>query len=174
MSKSSRFATPVGALKVDYIEGLYGYAMLLTRDGAQADDLVQQTYSVALESASFSRENNDMKGWLFTILRKVWLEQVGRCGTLQIFKQTDKEVGLESLDHSRTDAHESFVRSESGKDVRTAMERIPFEFREVIILREFLGLSYEQMARVLGCPAEAVMSRLERARYTLRTMLVGT
>jgi RNA polymerase sigma-70 factor, ECF subfamily len=59
-----------------YIDALYGYALMLTRDRAEAEDLVQETYLRALEGRHGLRDNSNIKGWFFTILRNLWLNQV--------------------------------------------------------------------------------------------------
>jgi RNA polymerase sigma-70 factor (ECF subfamily) len=68
-------------------------------------------------------------------------------------------------------AHEIFVSNEDSDIVRSAIDNLPAEFREIILLREFEELSYQEIADVLGCPAGTVMSRLGRARARLRTAL---
>ena len=85
-----------------------------------------------------------------------------------------EEGGPDLLPDARKDQHDIFVSNENSTAIRSAINKLPFEFREIIILREFQDLSYQEIAEVLGCPAGTVMSRLGRARARLRTMLVGT
>jgi RNA polymerase sigma-70 factor (ECF subfamily) len=77
----------------------------------------------------------------------------------------------DSLVGNARDAHEIFVNNEDSEIVRSAINDLPVEFREIILLREFEELSYQEIAGVLGCPAGTVMSRLGRARGKLRTAL---
>ena len=115
-----------------------------------------------------------MKSWLFTILRNIWLNQVRRRRT------APKMVGLD-VDESIADVavepskdplalYESKVEREQ---MRAAIQQLPVEFREIILLREYEGLSYQEIAAFLGCPAGTVMSRLGRARAKLRALLSG-
>jgi RNA polymerase sigma-70 factor (ECF subfamily) len=77
----------------------------------------------------------------------------------------------QSLVGNAKDAHEIFVSNEDSDIVRSAIDDLSVEFKEIILLREFEELSYQEIADVLGCPAGTVMSRLGRARAKLRTAL---
>jgi RNA polymerase sigma-70 factor (ECF subfamily) len=77
----------------------------------------------------------------------------------------------QSLVGNAKDAHEIFVSNEDSDIVRSAIDGLSVEFREIILLREFEELSYQEIADVLGCPAGTVMSRLGRARAKLRMAL---
>src|ERR1700716_1675144 len=68
--------SPVEAAGIEHIDGLYSYALVLTRNHAEAEDLVQETYVRALQAMGRLRADSNMKGWLFTILRNVWLNQL--------------------------------------------------------------------------------------------------
>src|SRR5258707_13307600 len=70
------------ATGIEYLDGLYGYALILTRNHAEAEDLVQETYVRAMQAVARLRAGSNMKGWLFTILRNIWFNQLrkGRSG----------------------------------------------------------------------------------------------
>src|SRR5258705_11123861 len=76
MSWNHDGADRVDATGIEYINGLYSYALVLTRNHAEAEDLVQETYVRALPAMGKLRAGSNMKGWLFTILRNVWLNQL--------------------------------------------------------------------------------------------------
>jgi len=85
----------------------------------------------------------------------------------------DEQVANRAVDSSR-DPHAACVSDLEGEQVWHAIEQLPLEFREVILLREYEELSYEDIAAMLECPAGTVMSRLARARSKLRDLLVAT
>jgi RNA polymerase sigma-70 factor, ECF subfamily len=155
-----------------YLDGLYGYAVVLSRNRTLAEDLVQETCLRALRSIEQLRPNGNVKSWLFTILRNIWLNEVRRWratpGMVEI--DSDESGAIEPVDTAK-DPHEVYVGSLEREQVREAIQRLPLEFREIIILREYEELSYQEIAVVLNCPAGTVMSRLARARTKLRDLL---
>ena len=72
------------------------------------------------------------------------------------------------------DSHDLYLRKMEAEQVRAAIRELPVEFREIILLREYEDLSYQEIANVLDCPVGTVMSRLGRARAKLRTLLAVT
>jgi RNA polymerase sigma-70 factor (ECF subfamily) len=118
------------------------------------------------------RPNSNLKSWLFTILRNIYLNQI-RDGHSQLQVDIDAPVHgrWEFKDKSSKDPLLLYAAKEKQSDVRKAIEKLPDAYREVIVLREFEELSYEQIAQVLDCPSGTVMSRLSRARGALREML---
>src|ERR1700739_2915063 len=82
---------PSDIIGIEYTDGLYGYAMMLTRNPAEAEDLVQETFLRALKAMHRLRPNSNMKGWLFTILRNIWLNELrSRRSTPQLIELEDK------------------------------------------------------------------------------------
>ena len=161
------------AFGIEYLEGLYRYALVLTRDSVEAEDLVQETYVRAIEAYGRLRENSNIKGWLFTILRNQWLNELRRRRTRPQFVETDGESPMvEGLAGNLPDAHAILEGQEDGVRVRTAISKLSPESQEILILREFEELSYQEIASVLNCPAGTVMSRLGRARAKLRIILI--
>src|SRR5580704_18056118 len=76
MSWNHDGAGQAGATGIEYLDGLYSYAMVLSRNHAEAEDLVQETYVRAIQAFGRLRAGSNMKGWLFTILRNIWLNQL--------------------------------------------------------------------------------------------------
>ena len=172
MSGSQREDYPANVLGGEYVNALYGYAMVITRNRAQAEDLVQETYVRALEAAGRLRENSNIKGWLLTILRNLWFNQLRKRRNAPTMVEMDgDDHTADSLVGNARNAHEIFASNEDSDIVRSAIDNLPVEFREIILLREFEELSYQQIADVLGCPAGTAMSRLGRPRARLRTAL---
>lgn len=154
------------------LDGLYSYAMVLTRDQAEAEDLVQETYVRAIRALSSLQAGSNLKAWLFTILRNLWLNQVKRRRFGPQFVGFDDchEIA-DAIGQPSKDAHDIYVSKMEMTRVQSAIQKLPLEFREVIVLREYEELSYREIANVLECPAGTVMSRLARARTKLHTML---
>ena len=155
-----------------YLDGLYGYAISLTHNRADAEDLVQETYLRAMSAFERLRPNSNLKSWLFTILRNIYLNQI-RDGLSHLWVDIDEPVHSrwEFADKSSKDPLFLYVAKTKEADVRKAIEKLPDAYREVIVLREFEEMSYEQIAQVLDCPSGTVMSRLSRARERLKGML---
>jgi RNA polymerase sigma-70 factor, ECF subfamily len=155
-----------------YLDGLYGYAVVLSRNRAEAEDLVQETCLRALRSIGQLRPDGNVKSWLFTILRNIWLNQVRHRRTVPEMAEVDSDgsAANEPVD-GRKDPHEVYVSGIEREQVREAIQQLPVEFREIIILREYEELSYQEIAVLLDCPSGTVMSRLARARSKLRDLL---
>ena len=155
-----------------YMDGLYAYAMVLSRNPAMAADLVQETYLRALKAKESLRPDSNVKSWLFTILRNIWLNHLRheRAGPKLAELDSDENLADVSIATSE-DPHDLYVRNLQREQVRTAIQQLPVEFREIIILREYEELSYSEIANVLQCPMGTVMSRLARARSRLGDLL---
>jgi RNA polymerase sigma-70 factor (ECF subfamily) len=163
------------AFGIEYMNALYGYALMLTRNSVEAEDLVQETYVRALEARHRVRDDSNIRGWFFTILRNLWLNQMRkRKSTPQLVDVDGEEGGADLLPGRERNSQEILIGNEDAEHVRIAIGRLPSEFREVILLREFEELSYQEIANVLNCPAGTVMSRLGRARAKLRILLAET
>jgi RNA polymerase sigma-70 factor, ECF subfamily len=163
------------AFGIEYLDSLYRYALVLTRHRGEAEDLVQETYVRAFEARGRLRENSNIKGWLFTILRNQWLNELRRRRTGPQFVEGEGEVQVvENIAGNLPDAQSVLEEQEDAERVRTAIDQLPSDFKEILILREFEELSYQEIASVLQCPAGTVMSRLGRARAKLRTLLTGS
>jgi RNA polymerase sigma-70 factor, ECF subfamily len=156
----------------DYLDGMYGYAMVLSRNSTEAEDLVQETCLRALRAIDGLRANGSVKSWLFTILRNIWLNQLRqrRAAPDLIELDADENRAYEPADVTQ-DPHNDFLNKVEREQVRVAIQQLPVEFREIIILREYEELSYQEIAGLLGCPIGTVMSRLARARGRLRDLL---
>jgi RNA polymerase sigma-70 factor (ECF subfamily) len=155
-----------------YIDGLYGYAMALTRNQADAEDLVQETYVRAIRGAESLRAESNVKSWLFTILRNIRLNQLRQQRTAPKFIELDADEGKTDIAiETSPDPYTHYVGKTERERVREAIQQLSSELREIILLREFEELTYREIANLLGCPIGTVMSRLARARSKLRTLV---
>ena len=155
---------------VPHLDAAYNLARWLTRDDHDAEDLVQAAYLRAFKFFGGYRGANS-RAWLLTIVRNTcytWLEQKRARGPEMTL---DEEIhGVES---NAMDPENRVVREEDKQLVRRAVEELPVELREVVVLRELEELSYKEIAAVAGIPIGTVMSRLARARERLRERLGG-
>jgi RNA polymerase sigma-70 factor, ECF subfamily len=158
----------------EYLDGLYGYAMVLSRNRTEAEDLVQETCLRALRAIGRLRADSNVKSWLFTILRNIWLNKLRQRRTTPdlVELDADKNRANEPADAAQ-DPLTEYVNTVEREQVRAAIEQLPGEFREIILLREYEELSYREIAELLDCPPGTVMSRLARARSKLRELLSG-
>jgi RNA polymerase sigma-70 factor, ECF subfamily len=168
-------AAGTDTLGSEHIDGLYSYALVLTRNHAEAEDLVQETYVRAIPAIGRLRPDSNIKAWLFTILRNIWFNQLRKRRSDPQMVQPDMEGGaLDNLVNPGKNSYEIYAGKLEARRVRTAVEQLPLDFREVILLREFEELSYQEIANLLNCPPGTVMSRLARARSKLRALLSST
>ena len=166
-------AVQLDPLCSEYMNGLYGYAMVLTHNHAEAEDLVQETYVRAIPAMGRLRPESNIKAWLFKILRNIWLNQLRKRRSDPPIVPADEESNsLDNLVNPGKNSYEIYAGKVERRRVRAAIEALPMESREIILLREFEELSYQEIASLLGCPQGTVMSRLARARSKLRTLLV--
>jgi RNA polymerase sigma-70 factor (ECF subfamily) len=163
-----------GTMGIEYIDGLYSYALVLTRNRAEAEDLVQETYVRAIQAMKRLRADSNIKGWLFTILRNVWFNQLRkrRNGPEMIAIEAGDDVSNHGIEPSK-DSYDLYVSKTEAEQVQAAIQDLPRQFREVILLREYEELSYQEIASILNCPIGTVMSRLGRARAKLRTLVAA-
>jgi RNA polymerase sigma-70 factor, ECF subfamily len=165
--------SPEVSVLLSHTDALFRYAMVLCRNTATAEDLVQETCLRALSAKNPLRPDSNYKSWLFTILRNIWLNQLRKARWTPQTVETDFD-GVETRTPAGPDSgdpHLQYVSKLEVSQVREAIQQLPPEFREIIILREYDELSYQEIAEILQCPAGTVMSRLARARSRLRSIL---
>lgn len=154
---------------LEHIDALYGYAMTLTRDATEAEDLVQETYLRATSAANQPQPNSNLKAWLFVIMRNAWLNQLRHNQSGPRFV----ELETNEAEDAAGNPHVVYLRKLEREQVRAAIEKLPQAYREIVVLRDIEGFTYQEIAMVLDCPAGTVMSRLGRARAKLRDSLAG-
>ncbi|HEX7330740.1 MAG TPA: sigma-70 family RNA polymerase sigma factor [Pyrinomonadaceae bacterium] len=158
-----------GQAALEHIDALYGYAMTLTRNSTEAEDLVQETYLRAASAANRPNGDSNLKGWLFVIMRNAWLNQLRHRNSGPRF--VDLEPDEQPIDEAQESPHVIYIRKLEREQVREAIESLPDAYREIVVLRDIEGFTYQEIATVLNCPAGTVMSRLGRARGKLRKVL---
>lgn len=141
------------------------FARALTGDAVLADDLVQDCVERALRKQHLFDETRSLRTWLFTILRNLFISGLRRDGRTSASKSVDD-----------IQAGEDAVRPEQESrlalsDIVVALDRLPSAHREVLLLVALEDMSYREIAHVTGVPVGTVMSRLSRARLSLRSIL---
>jgi RNA polymerase sigma factor (sigma-70 family) len=147
-----------------HLDAAFNYARWLTRSDAEAEDVVQDACVRAMRFISSFRDG-DARAWFFTIVRNTWYTRAARrAGTA--------EAGV--MDRARMDPPDEgpdpeaqLLQQHTVARVRSAIDELPPDFREVLVLREIEGMSYKEIAAVLRVPIGTVMSRLARARERL-------
>ena len=150
-------------------DSLFRYARALTRDPADAEELVQECYRRALSANSQppAEQSEHVRRWMFVILRNVWKNQLRALG---------RQEGLDVADELIPDAYRPspealLLKRALQVEIRTALDSLSVPHREIIVLRDMEGLSYGQIGELLNCAPGTVMSRLARARARLRSLL---
>jgi len=155
-----------------HLDAAFNYARWLTKNDVDAEDVVQDAFVRALRFFSSLRGDN-ARAWLLTIVRNTWYGRFPR--------RSDGAPATVVVDRDKNDpADESLdpealvIQRQTVDTVRRALEALPADFREVLVLRELEGLSYKEIATIVGIPIGTVMSRLARARERLQDALAAS
>ncbi len=164
------------AVALQHLDALYGFALVLTGRSSEAEDLVQDTYVRALQFFHRYERGTNCKAWLFTMMKRIFLNQAPQRAREVLCPDQDNCEGGESGES--LDYYASLVDRTHGEkdevfrhDVAKALDLLPDSFRVVVILRDLEGFSYGEIAQMLDCPMGTVMSRLARGRDSLRQLL---
>lgn len=151
-------------------DAAYNLARWLTGNDDDAQDLVQEAYLRALKFFK-SFHGTDGRPWLLTIVRNTFYTWSKLNSAARPY---DLDEALYSLESNQPDPETAHVINSQRQRVVEAIEQLPSEFREAIVLRELEECSYKEIADVTGVPIGTVMSRLARARNKLQLSLIGT
>jgi len=157
-----------------HLDALHHVALRLTRNRAEAEDVVQEAFLRAFRSFDRFNPGTNCRAWLFTILRNVFLNRVRSKGREVLEAEMGGPDQLEMATDTQVDRNpeEQFLQTMLHGDVDRALATLPLAFREVVMLVDIEGLTYREVAEVVGCPIGTVMSRLSRGRALLRRALV--
>ena len=151
-----------------HLDAAYNLARWLTRNEQDAQDIVQEAYLRAFRFFPAFR-GGDPHSWIMKIVRNTCYTWLHENRPLQAAMEFDEN--LFSPDSLGPNPEEVVLQNDSGTLVRKALEKLPTNFREVLVLRELEGMSYKEIAEITGMAAGTVMSSLSRARGRLRQAL---
>jgi RNA polymerase sigma-70 factor (ECF subfamily) len=154
---------------IESLNSLLRYAIAMTGNEENAKDLVQETCYRALKNIHLLNENSNVKAWLFTIMRNIWINQKKRSQILPI--QHDETIENVSDDWN-INPEELLINNEMRQALMKALNSLPEVYKEILILRYFEDFSYAEISQILECPLGTVMSRLNRAREKLKETLI--
>jgi RNA polymerase sigma factor (sigma-70 family) len=165
------------AAVLPHLDAAYNLARWLTRDDHAAQDVVQEAYLRALKFFGSFR-GGDGKAWLLAIVRNACFDWLKVRRTQDLHEPFDEDIHSPDMDRPAGHAggavgnpESSAATSSAAERLGDALERLPAEYREALVLRELEGLSYKEIASIAEVPIGTVMSRLARARKQLRRQL---
>lgn len=178
MREAPLFATRPGCpppafaeLAMPLFASVYNFAYWLSQDQRDAEDLVQETYLKALRRFDSFEPGTNFRAWIFKILKNTFLSSCSRkrrCATVSLGGDETLPVTSGILNSEETTS----VNRIRHDEVRNAIDQLPIIFREIVLLRDVEDASYQEISQILSIPIGTVMSRLFRARKTIRELLV--
>ena len=160
-------------LAMPLFDSLYNFARWLVHNSSDAEDLVQETYLKALRNFASFQSGTNFRAWMFRILKNTFLSS---CSTLER-RMTDAMVSEEDGPELAVDMEtpETILMNHSDSQrLQRAIDDLPLHYREALLLCEVEEMSYQEIAEILSIPIGTVMSRLARARKSVRESILGT
>lgn len=163
----------------EYLDSMYSTALRLTKKPQDAQDLVQETLLKAYRAYANFQEGTNLKAWLFRILTNSYINiyrykkrrprevDVDNSDTMFLYH---KLRGSEAADVTES-VEDSFLETITDEDISQAVQDLPDQYKEVVLLADIEGLSYAEIAEILEIPPGTVMSRLHRGRKALQKAL---
>jgi RNA polymerase sigma-70 factor (ECF subfamily) len=164
---------------MQYAPQLYSAAMRMTRNPADAEDLVQETFLKAYRAYHTFEEGTNLKAWLYRILTNTYINKyrkdsrrpsevdLGAVEDLYLYRNIGSEESAEAARSTEDRVLDGLVES----DIKEAVEDLPENFRLPVLLADLAGFSYKEIADILDIPIGTVMSRLHRGRKAMEKSL---
>ena len=154
-------------LAVPLLVPLYNFARWQTRDHHEAEELVQETFARALKNFSSFQPGTNFRAWMYRILRNLFLNS--RTAPAKYVSIDDDEAAF--VPTERDTPESILMRASAGRGIQAALERLPHQYREVILMCDVEEMKYQEIAETLAIPIGTVMSRLGRGRRMMRSLL---
>jgi RNA polymerase sigma factor (sigma-70 family) len=145
-----------------HLDAAYNLARWLTRNDHDAEDVAQEAFLRAMRFFDGFR-GGSVRPWLLTIVRNTYLTWLQKSKVKEMTPLEDRDV-----ESHAASPEELLIERVDGQSLRRALDALPAEYREVLVLRELEELSYKEIAEITGIPMGTVMSRLARARRRLQ------
>ena len=169
-SSAPSTADDFSAEALQFLEPLFATAMRLTRNRADAEDLVQDTYVKAFRHAGQFKRGTNLRAWLYTILHNTWRNRVRDASrdTVDVDSEQVEQLAAGGVGGGQIETPERILmRSTLDADLQAALDSLPEAFREAVWLRDVEEFSYAEIAEMLNVPIGTVMSRISRGRRML-------
>jgi len=175
MADQARFTE----VAMEHMPGLYSAALRMTRNAADAEDLVQETYLKAYRSYASFQEGTNLRAWLYRILTNTYINtyraakrrpevtDVEDVEDLYLYKRMSGPGGIRAGRSAEDEALDTFT----DDVVKTALEELPEAFRMAVLLADVEGFSYKEISEITDVPIGTVMSRIHRGRRALQKAL---
>jgi RNA polymerase sigma-70 factor (ECF subfamily) len=157
-------------LAMPLFDQLYNFAHWLTQNREEAEDLVQETYAKALKGFSSFQLGTNFRAWMYRILRNTFLtSRTGLKVTMTVALDSEEDGPELAVER---DTPQTILFERSNRELlQSAIDELPVYFRDILLLCDVEEMSYQEIAETLSIPIGTVMSRLSRARKTLRDRL---
>jgi RNA polymerase sigma-70 factor, ECF subfamily len=172
MGEEKRGSGPAGSFEqvvLPHLDAAYNLARWLVRNPHDAEDIVQEAYLRAFKFFG-GYQGGDARAWVLKIVRNTSYSFFEKNRPAVLAEEFDEKIHTAETEDAGAEA--ALLRSADSRMLREALEELPVNFREILVLRELEGMSYREIAEVMGVPIGTVMSGLARARAQLRERLL--
>ncbi|MCD4783310.1 MAG: sigma-70 family RNA polymerase sigma factor [Candidatus Eremiobacteraeota bacterium] len=164
---------------VSHMDALYRTALRTTRNDKDAEDLVQSTYLKAFKSFHQFKPGTNCKAWMFRIMTNLYINNYQKKARMPLNLSLDdmedfylyNQLALGTAGEKKSNVEEEFLSGILDSEVKSAIEKLPYEFKITVILADIEGFRYKEIADIIGCPIGTVRSRLSRGRKLLEKYL---